>query len=89
MDAHTNKIERDKNGELFLRLPDAVVKDLDVAEGDEVDLIPTALGFEVRKAGKDAPQFWEPFSESVNEYQRALRMIKDADPDKNDDVASK
>ncbi|MTV82699.1 hypothetical protein [Secundilactobacillus folii] len=89
MDAQKSKIERNEKGELYLKLPAELLKSLELGEGDEVDLIPTALGVELRKMGTVTPQFWDPFSESVNEYQRALKMIQAADNDKNDDVKSK
>lgn len=89
MDAQSGKIQRNENGELYLKIPDEFVKELELNEGDEIDLVPTALGVELRKAGTVTPQFWEPFSQSVSEYQRALRMIQDDDTDKNNDVSSK
>ncbi|WP_203650390.1 AbrB/MazE/SpoVT family DNA-binding domain-containing protein [Secundilactobacillus yichangensis] len=89
MDAQSGKIQRNENGELYLKIPAEFVKELELNEGDEIDLVPTALGVELRKAGTVTPQFWEPFSQSVSEYQRALRMIQDDDTDKNNDVSSK
>ncbi len=89
MDAQSEKIQRNKNGELYLKIPDEFVKQLELNEGDDVDLVPTALGVELRKAGTVTPQFWEPFSQSVNEYQKALRMIQDNDTDKNNDASAK
>ncbi|KRK98695.1 hypothetical protein FD04_GL000431 [Secundilactobacillus odoratitofui DSM 19909 = JCM 15043] len=89
MDAQTSKIERNDNGDLMLKLPAELLKQLDLTAGDQVDLVPTAMGVEVRKVGQDIPQFWDPFSESVNEYQRALKMIKDGVSDSNDDVPTK
>lgn len=89
MDAQTLKIQRNENGELYLKIPDEYVKQLELDEGDEIDLVPTALGVELRKADTVTPQFWEPFSQSVNEYQKALRMIQDNDTDKNNDASAK
>lgn len=89
MDAQSEKIQRNKNGELYLKVPDEFVKQLELNEGDEVDLVPTALGVELRKADTVTPQFWEPFSQSVNEYQKALRMIQGDDADENDDTSAK
>jgi hypothetical protein len=89
MDAQSNQIQRNENGELVLKLPDEFVKQLELKEGDEVDWVPTAMGVELRKAGTVAPQFWEPFTQSVNEYQRALRMIQDDDDKKTDDESAK
>jgi hypothetical protein len=71
MDAQSEKIQRNENGELYLKIPDELVKQLELNEGDDVDLVPTALGVELRKAGTVTPQFWEPFSQSVNEYQKS------------------
>lgn len=89
MDAQTLKIQRNENGELYLKIPDEYVKQLELDEGDEIDLVPTALGVELRKADTVTPQFWEPFSQSVNEYQKALRMIQGDDADENDDTSAK
>lgn len=89
MDAQSEKIQRNKNGELYLKVPDEFVKQLELNEGDEVDLVPTALGVELRKADTVTPQFWEPFSQSVNEYQKALHMIQGDDADENDDTSAK
>ena len=89
MDAQSGKIQRNENGELYLKIPDEFVKQLELNEGDDVDLVPTALGVELRKADTVTPQFWEPFSQSVNEYQKALRMIQDNDTDKNNDASAK
>lgn len=89
MEAQSGKIERNENGDLYLKIPADFVKELELNEGDEVDFVPTALGVELRKAGAVTPQFWEPFSQSVSEYQKALRMIHDDDNDKNDDASSK
>lgn len=89
MDAQTLKIQRNENGELYLKIPDEYVKQLELDEGDEIDLVPTALGVELRKADTVTPQFWEPFSQSVNEYERALQMIKESEARKNDSTSSK
>lgn len=89
MDAQSGKIQRNENGELYLKIPDEFVKELELKDGDAVDFVPTALGVELRKAGTVTPQFWEPFSQSVSEYQRALQMIQDHDTDKDNDVSSK
>ncbi|MCH5461681.1 hypothetical protein HC026_03455 [Lactobacillus sp. LC28-10] len=89
MGAQTIKIQRDENGDLYLKVPDEFVKQLELNEGDEIDLVPTALGVELRKADTVTPQFWEPFSQSVSEYQRALQMIKDSEANKNDSASSK
>ncbi|WP_054710306.1 hypothetical protein [Secundilactobacillus paracollinoides] len=49
MNAQTNKIQADADGNLFLQLPADLVKDLKLAQNDEIDIMPTAMGFEVRK----------------------------------------
>lgn len=89
MDAQTSKIERNDAGDFYIKLPTELIEQLDAHDGDSVDLIATAMGVEMRKAGADTPQFWDPFSESVNEYQRALRMIKDHDDHQNEDIPAK
>jgi hypothetical protein len=50
MDAQSEKIQRNENGELYLKIPDELVKQLELNEGDDVDLVPTALGVELRKS---------------------------------------
>ncbi|GAW98225.1 hypothetical protein [Secundilactobacillus mixtipabuli] len=89
MDAQSGKIQRNANGDLYLKIPDELLKQLELSEGDDVDLVPTALGVEIRKADAVTPQFWEPFSQSVSEYQRALRMIQNDETDKNGDTSAK
>ncbi|GAX04025.1 hypothetical protein IWT140_01659 [Secundilactobacillus pentosiphilus] len=89
MEAQSGKIQRNETGELYLKIPEEFVKELKLSEGDDIDLVPTAMGVELRKAGAVTPQFWEPFSQSVSEYQRALQMIHDDDSDKNNDASPK
>lgn len=89
MEAQSGKIQRNENGELYLKIPEEFVKELKLTEGDDIDIVPTAMGVELRKAGAVTPQFWEPFSQSVSEYQRALQMIHDDDGDKSDNASPK
>jgi hypothetical protein len=89
MDAQTGKIEQTPDGDYIVKLPAELIAQLQVADGDAVDLIPTAMGVEVRKVGQVTSQFWDPFSETVNEYQRALAMIKAGELEATDDSTEK
>jgi hypothetical protein len=89
MDAQTGKIEQTPDGDYIVKLPAELIAQLQVADGDAVDLIPTAMGVEIRKVGQVTPQFWDPFSETVNEYQRALAMIKAGELEATDDSTEK
>lgn len=84
MNAQTNKIQADADGNLFLQLPADLVKDLKLAQNDEIDIMPTAMGFEVRKITDIDDNFWDPFSETVNEYQKALELLKGEDTTENE-----
>ncbi|ANZ60240.1 hypothetical protein AYR62_00940 [Secundilactobacillus paracollinoides] len=84
MNAQTNKIQADADGNLFLQLPADLVKDLKLAQNDEIDIMPTAMGFEVRKITDIDDNFWDPFSETVNEYQKALELLKGEDTTDNE-----
>ncbi|WP_288531585.1 hypothetical protein [uncultured Secundilactobacillus sp.] len=88
MDAKTIKLQKDADGHIMLQLPQEFLDQLKLSDSDEVDLIPTASGFEVRKVDDEAAKkFWDPFSETLNEYERALKFIKNND--EPDDVSSK
>lgn len=84
MNAQTNKIQADADGNLFLALPADLVANLKLAKDEEVDIAPTAMGFEVRKITDIDDNFWDPFSQTVNEYQKAIELLKgDAKTDKD------
>ncbi|WP_054661204.1 hypothetical protein [Secundilactobacillus kimchicus] len=54
MDAKTIKLQKDADGHIVLQLPQEFLDQLKLSDSDEVDLIPTASGFEVRKVDDEA-----------------------------------
>ena len=88
MDAKTIRLTTNTDGQLNLTIPADIVQALQLNDGDEVDLIPTASGFEFRKVDAELDKtFWDPMSQTLNEYERALKYLQGEDP--KEDVSAK